>query len=98
MASNRRRKLKLKKGEKLLYGTAVILSLFFIVFTVFSKATISEINIRVERLKNEVNDQSKKNECLTMKVDELASLDNINLVVNQMGLSYNNSNIKTITD
>ncbi|MFA5602881.1 MAG: hypothetical protein WDA21_04070 [Bacilli bacterium] len=98
MATNKRRKLKLLKGERALYGTAIILSLLFLVFTVFSKATISEMNIKVERLKGEVAVQIKKNESLTMKVNELASLDNINLVVNEMGLSYNNSNIKTITD
>jgi cell division protein FtsL len=98
MATHKRRKLKLLKGEKVLYSTAIILSLLFLVFTVFSKATISEMNIKVERLKGEVATQIKKNESLTMKVNELGSLDNINLVVNEMGLSYNNSNIKNITD
>jgi cell division protein FtsL len=98
MATHKRRKLKLLKGEKVLYSTAIIFSLLFLVFTVFSKATISEMNIKVERLKGEVATQIKKNESLTMKVNELGSLDNINLVVNEMGLSYNNSNIKNITD
>jgi len=96
MARNKRRKLRLLKGERLLYSVAVFLCLAFLVFTVFSKATLSKVNIQIERLKVDVADQVKKNESLTMKVNELASLDNINLVVEEMGLSYNNDNIKTV--
>ena len=33
-----------------------------------------------------------------MAIDELASLTKIQEVAEQQGLSYNNSNIKTITD
>lgn len=33
-----------------------------------------------------------------MTIDELASLTKIQEVAEQQGLSYNNSNIKTITD
>ena len=42
--------------------------------------------------------QEKKNESLTMKINELASLDKIQEVADDQGLSYNNDNIKTVGD
>ena len=35
----------------------------------------------------------KKNESLTMKVNELTSYENLNSVLKDMGLAYNNENI-----
>ena len=45
--------------------------------------------------KNEVN-QEKENESLEMKINELASLENIQKIAEEYGLSYINSNIKII--
>ena len=42
--------------------------------------------------------QKKTNESLAKTIDELASLTKIQEVAEQQGLSYNNSNIKTIID
>ena len=33
-----------------------------------------------------------------MKINEMASLDNVNAVSTSMGLAYNNENIKNITE
>ena len=96
MAKNRRRKLKLLKGEKVLYSTTLLIVFLFMVFTVCSKTTFSELNIEVERLKGTIATQENKNDSLVMKVNELASLENINSVAVDLGLSYNNQNIKTI--
>jgi hypothetical protein len=48
------------------------------------------------KTKREISTQEKKNESLAMKVNELASLDNIKAVADLEGLSYNNDNIKLI--
>ena len=65
---------------------------------VFSKATLSKINFEVEKKKNDIELQEKTNEGLAMTIDELASLTKIQEVAEEQGLSYNNDNIKTVTD
>jgi cell division protein FtsL len=65
---------------------------------VFSQATLSKINFEVEKTKKQIKLQEKKNESLTMKVNELASLEKIQEVAKEQGLSYNNNNIRTIQE
>ncbi len=89
-------KAKISKFEKLLYLVAVFLVLFAPLSIVFSKATLAKINFEVEKQKKQIEKQSKKNESLSMAINELASLTKIQEVAQQQGLSYNNSNIKTI--
>jgi len=96
MAKNKRRNLKMLPIEKILYGGTILLVICFIVFTVFSKTTYSKYNIDAEQLKVAIADQEKKNDSLEMKVNELASLENINKVAANLGLEYNNANIKVV--
>jgi cell division protein FtsL len=90
------KKVKLLKGEKLMYFLLLFLVLAIPVVNVFSKSLLSKTNIEVERLEKKINKQKSTNEALSMQINELASLDNIQAVASQYGLSYNNSNIKTI--
>ena len=48
--------------------------------------------------KKEIEKQKKTNESLAMTIDELASLTKIQEVAREQGLSYNNNNIKTVTE
>ena len=93
-----KKKYKISKFEKLIYSLAVFLLVISPISIVFSKATLSEINFEVEKQKKQIEEQKKNNESLAMTIDELASLTKIQEVAEQQGLSYNNSNIKTITD
>ena len=45
-----------------------------------------------------IEEQQKTNESLAMTINELASLTKIQEVAEQQGLSYNNNNIKTVTE
>ena len=63
---------------------------------VFLQATLSKINVQCEQVKQEIKTQIKKNESLSMKINELASLDKIIEVAHSQGLSYNNDNIKSV--
>ena len=65
---------------------------------VYTKAKLSESNIIVEKLKKNIENQENINESLSMKINELASLDKIREVAENVGLSYNNDNIKVIED
>ena len=84
--------------EKFLITIIVLLGIFVPVSTVFSQATLSKSNIEVEKLRSKVDKQSDYNQSLSMQVDELASLSNIQDIAKKYGLSYNNDNIIVINN
>ncbi len=96
MRKVKKTQVKISKFGKLLYTVAAVLLLASPLSIVFSKATLAQINFEVEKEKKQIDTQTKKNESLTMAINELASLTKIQEVAQQQGLSYNNSNIKTI--
>lgn len=92
-----KKQLKMSKFERFLYTFAVFLLLASPISIVFSKATLAKVNFEVEQQKKQIEEQKKTNEGLSMTIDELASLTKVQEVAQQQGLSYNNDNIKTIT-
>ena len=93
-----KKKLKISKFEKLLYTLTIFVLVISPISIVFSKATLAEINFQVEKRKREIEKQKKINESLAMTIDELASLTKIQEVAREQGLSYNNDNIKTVSE
>lgn len=93
-----KKRLKMSKFERLLYTFLIVVLLSTPFALVFSQATLSKINFEVEKTKKIITTQEKKNESLTMKVNELASLEKIQEVAKEQGLSYNNNNIRTIDE
>lgn len=88
------RKLKITKGERLVYFTGLFLCpIFILVIKIFCGASIGNLNISVEKLKYEITSQEKTNESLNMQVSELTSFDKVKDIVKDMGLAYNNENI-----
>ena len=97
MASKNKRKLKLLKGEKFMYGLLICLILAIPMFNVYTSSLLSETNNEVEKIKDNIESQELVNQSLSMQVDELASLENIQKIAEEYGLSYVNGNIKIIT-
>ena len=93
-----KKRLKMSKFERLIYTFLLVVLLATPFMLVFSQATLSKINYEVEKTKKDIKYQEKKNESLTMKVNELASLEKIQEVAKEQGLSYNNGNIRTIDE
>ena len=93
-----KKRLKMSRFERLLYTFLIVVLLSTPFMLVFSQATLSKINYEVEKEKRNITTQEKKNESLTMKVNELASLEKIQEVAKEQGLSYNNNNIRTVSD
>ena len=91
-----KKRLKMSKFERLIYTFTLVALLASPLVLVFSKATLSKVNYDVERAKKDISIQEKKNESLTMKINELASLEKIQEVAKEQGLSYNNNNIRTV--
>ena len=97
MASKNKKRLKLLKGEKFMYGLLIALLLAIPMFNVYTTSLLSETNNEVEKIKDNIESQELVNQSLSMQVDELASLENIQKIAEEYGLSYVNGNIKIIT-
>ncbi len=93
-----KKRVKISRFEKLIYTLAIFLLVISPVSIVFSKATLANINYQVEKQKQKIDEQEKTNDSLSMTINELASLTKIQEVAESQGLSYNNSNIKTVTE
>lgn len=88
-----RKRVKLCGVDRLMIMVIVLLIVFTPVLVVYSKSTLSESNIELERIKRKVEKQESINESVAMKINELASLSNIQDVAKEHGLDYNNDNI-----
>ncbi len=98
MRKTRNKKVTMLKGEKFMYVLIVLALIAFPISTVFTKAVLSETNISLEQMKSKIETQEGINESLSMQVDELASLDKIQEVASDKGLTYNNDNIKNVSE
>ncbi len=98
MKKTNRKKVKMLKGEKLLYLILLVVLAAIPLLKVYSQAKLSETNIAVEQLSVKIEKQENINESVNMKINELVSLDKIQNVANEIGLSYNNDNIKVIRE
>lgn len=88
-----RKRVKLCGVDRLMIMVIALLIVFTPVLVVYSKSTLSESNIELERIKRKVEKQESINESVSMKINELASLSNIQDVAKEHGLDYNNDNI-----
>ncbi len=96
MKKSAKPKIKLLKGEKLMYIVLLFLIVLIPVVNVFNTALLSETNIKLEELETKISTQTKANESLSMQINELASLQNIQNIAETYGLSYVNGNIKVL--
>ena len=99
MRTKRVKRIKLLRGEKLMAFLVVFFG-FIVMPTswVYTKALLSETNIELEKIESKIESQNDINEALSMQIDELASIENIQSIASANGLSYNNSNIKNISE
>lgn len=89
---------KYSKVERFLYKSCLIISIVLVIGIIFSQTNLSNVNLQVEKLKIKLSKQEDTNQSLTMKINEMASLENIQTVAKSMGLAYNNENVKTISE
>ena len=97
-ARKKRKLIKKLRGEASIVLAIIIAILAIPVSMVYTQAMLSESNIELEAIKNEVKEQENLNESLKMQISELASLDTIQDVANKNGLVYTNGNIKVVTN
>ncbi|MEG0021648.1 MAG: hypothetical protein RSB77_00720 [Bacilli bacterium] len=92
----KKRRFRFTRGEKVIGLCCAFLFTFAFFIEVFCKSFEGNLGMSVEKLKYQISIQEKKNESLTMQVNELTSYDKIKDIVKEMGLSYNNENIIVI--
>ena len=92
------RKNKKKNQEKKLYRFFVTTTIFLVIGIIYSRAFLSKINLEIQELSDIIKENSDDNQSLAMKINEMVSLDKIKAVSTAEGLSFNNNNIKTVTD
>ena len=96
MAKKRQRKARFTKGEKMLYTLGFFCALFTVVIRVFASASMGNLKMDIEKISYKINKQEKKNQSLVMQVNELTSYENLDSVLKDMGLAYNNENIVVV--
>lgn len=93
MKKIKKRKARFTKGEKFIYTLGVLCLISIFVVKVFCGASISNIKMNIEEINYKIEQQENKNESLTMQVNELTSYENLDGILKEMGLAYNNENI-----
>ena len=88
-----RKVVRLTKGEKMLYTMGLLCAVLTVFIRVFSSASIGNLKMDIEKINYKIENQEKKNQSLTMQVNELTSYEKLNGVLKEMGLAYNNENI-----
>ena len=92
------KKRRITIGEKLLWFTSFSCVAIMLLVEVFARANVGHLNMSIEKLKYDITEQEKKNESLTMKVNELTSFDKIEALVKDMGLNYNYENVIVVEE
>ena len=97
MIDKLKKKQKRFSGERTIWLILGLILLAISICNVYTKAILSETNIALEEMKNSIKEQEGINDSLKMEISELASLDKIQAVATENGLSYQNANIKVVT-
>ncbi len=88
--------MKITLEEKLVIFVILFCLVGIFAVQIFFGAQISNVKMNIEKIDYKIENQDKKNESLTMQVNELTSYENVSKVIEKMGLSYNNKNIIVI--
>ena len=89
---------KAVKRERKLYRLFLITTIFLVIGIIYSRASLSKLNLEIQDLNNQIKTESEDNQSLAMKINEMVSLDKIREVSSKQGLKYNNNNIKSVLE
>lgn len=97
MKKNKRVNKNLRR-EKFVYRSFAILTVFLIVGIIYSRAMLSKINLEVQDLNDKISMETDDNQSLAMKINEMVSLEKIQQVSSELGLKYDNDNIRSVLE
>ena len=93
-----KRKKRSNKTEKAIYKFFVMTTVVLVVGIIYSRAALGKINLEVQKLNDIIKEKDEDNQSLSMKLNEMVSLDKIQAVSQSLGLTYNNDNITSVTE
>ena len=96
-----KKKKKINKNnrrEKVLYRCFMFTTVFLVIGIIYSRATLSKINLEIQELSDIIKEESEDNQSLAMKINEMVSLDKIREVSSEQGLTYNDKNITSVLE
>lgn len=96
MKKRTKKVVRLTQGERMLYTLGLLCFVLAIVIRVFASASIGNLKMDIEKVSYRIDAQKKRNQSLVMQVNELTSYENINSVLKNLGLAYNNKNIVVV--
>ena len=88
---------KLLRIKRNLCKVCLILVLLFPVLNILAKGSLSNVNLEVQRVQREIYRQNNNIESISMKINELKSIANLETVILEEGLTYNSSKIRVIS-
>ena len=94
----KRKSKKALQREKKMYKMFIFITILLITGIVYSRATLSKINLEVQALNETIKEEKEDNQSLVMRINEMVSLENIQEISNSLGLTYNNDNIVSVTE
>lgn len=97
MKKQKKNKSLFNKTQKFVIGFVMFCFVVIYAMQIFFSSQISNMKMTIEKIDYQINTQEKKNESLNMQVSELTSYENVSLVIEDMGLAYNNKNIVVIS-
>lgn len=86
------------RREKFVYRSFAVLTVFLIVGIIYSRAMLSKINLEVQDLNDKISMETDDNQSLAMKINEMVSLEKIQQVSSELGLKYDNDNIRSVLE
>ena len=89
---------KAMKVEKFIYKSFAFTTVFLVVGIIYSRATLGKINLEIQELSDTIKEESEDNQSLAMKINEMVSLEKIQEVSDELGLKYDNNNIKSVLE
>lgn len=92
----KKKKKRFNKIERFIFKSGIFMTILLLIGIVFTSASVSKMNIELQKMNKKVEVQENTNESLAMKINEMASLENIEVISRNLGLSYNNKNIMTV--
>ena len=96
--TKKKRVSKAVKRERKLYRLFLVTTIFLVIGIIYSRASLSKLNLEIQELSNQIKSESEDNQSLAMKINEMVSLDKIREVSDKQGLKYNNNNIKSVLE
>ena len=89
---------KTMKVEKFIYKSFVFTTVFLVVGIIYSRAALGKINLEIQELSDTIKEETEDNQSLAMKINEMVSLEKIQEVSDELGLKYDNNNIKSVLE